>query len=42
MSTDEAPPRVAAPHPCSGPDCDFCAWSNPPLEITLEDPPRKE
>jgi hypothetical protein len=33
MSENEAPPKVAAPHRCSGPSCDFCEWSNPTLEI---------
>lgn len=37
MSETEAPARVAAPHDCEGDDCEFCAWSNPMLDIPEED-----
>lgn len=40
MSENEAPPKVAAPHLCGGPACDFCEWSNPTLDIPVRDQPQ--
>lgn len=42
VAEQATPPRVAVPHACAGQTCAFCEWSNPTLEIALEDHPRKE